>query len=94
MVRSVSDSFDRGKARCQGHTYNSSSWWTGEAGKVLRSEYSDIEVEINNLVRQMSELEKCIRKLSGDVQRADNERKQRAAEALKKQNYLTKGIFP
>lgn len=79
-INTVSDSFCRSKDRCQGYVYNSSSWWMGEAGQVLRSEYSDIEVDINRILRKMGELENCISNLSGRVRQADDERRRRVEE--------------
>lgn len=79
-INSVNDDFCRGKDRCQGYAYNSSSWWEGEPGKVLRSEYTDIQVDITKLLTNISRLESCINKLAGKVQRAEDERRRKAEE--------------
>lgn len=79
-INSVNDDFCRGKDRCQGYVYNSSSWWEGEAGKVLRSEYTDIQIDITKLLTKMSKLESCINKLADKVRQADDERRSKKEE--------------
>lgn len=74
-VKSINEKFFMGKDRCQMHTYNSSSWWKSEAGKALRSEYSDIQADMTKLISSISKLEVCINKLADKVQQAIDERK-------------------
>jgi len=76
-VKSINEKLSKGRDRCQGYTYNSSLWWKNEAGKTLRSEYSDIQADITTLLTSMSKLEGCINKLADKVQQAIDERKSR-----------------
>ncbi len=79
-VNSVNNDFCRAKDRCQGYTYNSSSWWNSESGKELRSQYSEIQVDITKLLTNMNRLESSLNKLANNVQQADDERRRRAEE--------------
>ncbi|MDA8233312.1 MAG: WXG100 family type VII secretion target [Clostridia bacterium] len=79
-INTVNDELRRAKDRCQGYTYNSSSWWQSDAGKTLRSEYSEIQVVINKLLSKMSRLEASTNNLARYVQQADYERRRKAEE--------------
>ncbi len=88
-VNSVYDELCRGKDRCQGYAYNSSDWWQSEAGKALRSQYSEIQADITRLISKLGTVVSSIKRLSTNIQNADDERR-RKAEELKRQALNTK----
>lgn len=77
-INAVSDDFCRGKDRCQGCVSNSGTWWQSEAGKELRSQYSEIQDDLAGLLAKLDRLENCTKRLAGNVQRAIDERRRRA----------------
>lgn len=74
-INTVNHEICRGKDRCQRYTYNSTSWWQSDAGKVLRSQYSRIQDKLVRIMYQMDGLENRTRRLSDKVERARDERR-------------------
>ena len=81
-INEANSDLSKGKDRCQGYVYNSTSWWQSEAGKALRSQYSEIQVDVMKMLSKISNLENCTTRLASNVQRADDER--RKAEEQKR----------
>lgn len=82
-VNSVKDDLSSSLNRCQGCTYNSASWWQNEAGKVLRSEYSEIQADVSRFFSRLSTLESQTHRLADNVQEALDERRRRRAKKTK-----------
>jgi uncharacterized protein YukE len=74
-INSLNSDFSRARSRCQGFVNESYSWWKGEAGKVLREEYKEIDTDIAKIILKMKSLESCTRRLANNVQRADDNKK-------------------
>lgn len=57
-----------------------SAWWKGEGSKVFKEEYQDINFLMNRIFNMFDDLEDRLRRLSLEVQRAEEERRRKAQE--------------
>lgn len=74
------DKFKGASNRCYENTIYSSTWWQGDTGNLLRNEYKEIKADIARLISRKEKLQNLTNKLSSQVQRAEEERRQKAEE--------------
>ncbi|MGF7046941.1 WXG100 family type VII secretion target [Paenibacillus sp. DS2015] len=70
--------------RLHGQVDNSSTWWQGEAGKTLRSDYNKIRTEIKTLINKMDKLYNHTISFSKKVQQAAEDKRKADAVAAAK----------
>lgn len=83
-VGQAADEIRREKDKYQGIANSAGTWWQGEAGRVFKEEYEEINSDISRLISKMGNLESGLNRMASEVQRADEERRRKALEEQKR----------
>ena len=61
---------------------NTSTWWQGEAEKTFRQQYEEIHIDIKRLIQKIGSLEAQVSSMAGQVERAEDDRKEQERKRL------------
>jgi uncharacterized protein YukE len=79
----ANDDINDGKKKLQNTVFNTTSWWTGAPGEEVRSLFSDIQTDVDSMIKKIDSLKNSTGSLADDIQKADDERRRKREQSLK-----------